>query len=56
MLQTNPYATLTETVDPVFMQLFVFAMLIFVVVGTIIDTIHKKNVFAKYTKFRLKDS
>jgi len=44
MLQTNPYAILAETVDPVFMQSFVFAMLIFVVVGTLIDTIHKKNV------------
>ena len=44
MLSTNPFSILAETVSPLFLQLFVIAMLILVVVGTLLDIIHKKNV------------
>ena len=44
MLSINPYAILAETVSPVFMQSFVVAMIILVVIGTIVDIVHKKNV------------
>ena len=44
MLSINPYAILAETVSPVFMQSFVFAMIILVIIGTIVDIVHKKNV------------
>ena len=44
MLSTNPFSILAETVSPIFMQLFVIVMAILVVVGTLLDVIHKKNV------------
>ena len=44
MLSTNPFSILAETVSPLFLQLFVIAMVILVVVGTLLDIIHKKNV------------
>ena len=44
MLSTNPFLILTETVSPIFMQSFVIVMAILVVVGTLLDIIHKKNV------------
>ena len=44
MLSTNPFSILAETVAPVFMQWFVIVMAILVVVGTLLDIIHKKNV------------
>ncbi len=44
MLSTNPFSILAETVSPIFMQLFVIVMAILVVVGTLLDIIHKKNV------------
>ena len=44
MLSINPYAILAETVSPVFMQSFVVAMIILVLIGTIVDIVHKKNV------------
>ena len=44
MLSTNPFLILAETVPPIFMQWFVIVMAILVVVGTLIDIIHKKNV------------
>ena len=44
MLLTNPFSILAETVSPVLMQSFVIVMGILVVVGTLLDIIHKKNV------------
>ena len=44
MLSTNPFSILAETVSPIFIQLFVILMAILVVVGTLVDIIHKKNV------------
>ena len=44
MLSINPFSILAETVSPIFMQLFVILMGISVLVGTLVDIIHKKNV------------
>ena len=44
MISVNPFATLAETISPIFLQSFVIAMIIMVVLGTLIDIIHKKNV------------
>ena len=44
MITTNPFSVLAETVPPIFMQWFVIVMVILVVVGTLLDIIHKKNV------------
>ena len=44
MLSTNPFLILSETVSPIFMQMFVIVMATLVVVGTVLDIIHKKNV------------
>jgi len=44
VLLNNPFTILAETVSPIFMQWFVIAMIIFVIAGTLLDIIHKKNV------------
>ena len=44
ILSSNPFSILAETVPPVAMQAFVLLMLAFVVFGTLLDIIHKKNV------------
>ena len=44
MLSVNPFAILAETVSPLFMQSFVVLMVVLIVVGTLVDIIHKKNV------------
>ena len=44
MLSVNPFAILAETVSPIFMQSFVVLMIVLIVVGTLVDIIHKKNV------------
>ena len=44
MITNNPYSGLTELVSPLIMQGFVLAMVGLVVLGTLIDIIHKKNV------------
>ena len=44
MLSANPFATLAETVSPIYMQSFVILMLILTVVWVLLDIIHKKNV------------
>ena len=44
MLSINPFSILAETVSPIFMQMFIIVMAILVVVGTLLDIIHKKNV------------
>ena len=44
MLSANPFAILSESISPIFMQSFVIVMIILVIVGTLVDIIHKKNV------------
>ncbi len=44
MLSINPFSILAETVSPIFIQMFIIVMALFVVVGTLLDIIHKKNV------------
>ena len=44
MLLNNPFLTLGEIISPIFMQWFVIVMIVFVVSGTLLDIIHKKNV------------
>tara|TARA_B100001175_G_scaffold248712_1_gene215612 strand:+ start:1815 stop:2615 length:801 start_codon:yes stop_codon:yes gene_type:complete len=44
MLLVNPFAILAETVTPIYMQSFVVLMVLLILVGTLLDTIHKKNV------------
>ena len=44
MFTTNPFFVLTESMSPIFMQLFVILMIALIVVGTAMDIIHKKNV------------
>ena len=44
MLSINPFAILAETVSPIYMQSFVVAMVILIIIGTLLDIIHKKNV------------
>ena len=44
MITTNPFSILAETVPPILMQWFVIIMAILVIVGTLVDIIHKKNV------------
>jgi len=40
----NPFSMLAETVPAILMQSFVIVMAVLVIVGTLIDIIHKKNV------------
>ena len=44
MITNNPFFQLAEFISPLFMQIFVVAMIILVVIGTLLDMIHKKNV------------
>ena len=44
MLTNNPFSILSEIVPALTMQIFVVAMGILVIIGTLIDVIHKKNV------------
>ena len=44
MITTNPFSVLSETVPSIAMQSFVIVMGLLVVLGTLIDVIHKKNV------------
>jgi len=46
MLTSNPFAELSALIPPLFMQTYVVIMVIMVVGGTLLDTIHKKS--AKY--------
>lgn len=46
MIMTNPFAELSAFIPPVAMQIYVIAMFLFVVGGTILDMMHKKS--AKY--------
>ena len=44
MITINPFSELSEFIPSIAMQTFVFAMIILVVVGTVVDMIHRKNV------------
>ena len=44
MITTNPFAEVSQFVPSVAMQSFVIVMALLVVVGTLLDIIHKKNV------------
>ena len=44
MITNNPFATLSELVPPITMQVFLIVMIAFVIIGTLVDIIHKKNV------------
>ena len=43
MLNNNPFSILAETIAPIAMQSFINAMIILIVVGTVIQMIHHKN-------------
>ena len=44
MFNNNPFSNLAEIVSPLAMQGFLIAMVGLVILGTLIDIIHKKNV------------
>ena len=44
IILNNPFAMLAEIISPIFMQSFVILMIVLIIVGTLMDIIHKKNV------------
>ena len=40
----NPFSILSESVSPLIIQLYVILMIFLVILGTLFDIIHKKNV------------
>ena len=44
MITNNPFSILSETIPSIAMQVFVIVMGLLVVIGTLVDIIHKKNV------------
>ncbi len=46
MITTNPFSELSASISPMTMQIYIILMLVAVVGGTILDTVHKKS--AKY--------
>ena len=44
MININPFSILSESIPPIVMQSFLIVMVGLVVVGTLVDIIHKKNV------------
>ena len=44
MIYNNPFLILSETIPSFVMQIFLLTMIVLVVVGTLVDTLHKKNV------------
>ena len=44
MFVTNPFFILAETISPIILQSFVIVMVSLVIIGTLVDIIHKKNV------------
>ena len=44
MITTNPFSALSSTIPAIAMQTFVIVMVLLVIVGTLMDVIHKKNV------------
>ena len=43
MITVNPFSILAETVPVIVMQVFVIVMGLLVVLGTLVDIIHKKK-------------
>ena len=52
MISTNPFYILSDSVAPIFMQIFILLMIALIVIGTVMDMIHKKmlNIFFKMRK------
>ncbi len=44
MMSINPYAMLAETISPLAIQGFILAMLALIIIGTVVQMIHHKNV------------
>ena len=44
MILSNPYSILAEFISPIYMQSFVIIMFGLIILGTLLDIIHKKNV------------
>ena len=44
MLTINPFADLTTIIPVSFLQFFVVAMIMLIIIGTGLDMLHKKNV------------
>ena len=44
LITVNPFSQLSGTVAPIMMQAFVIIMISLVIVSTLLDIIHKKNV------------
>ena len=44
MFSVNPYSTLAETISPLAIQGFILAMLALIVIGTVVQMVHHKNV------------
>ena len=44
MMSINPFSALAETISPSVIQGFVLAMLALIVIGTVVQMIHHKNV------------
>ena len=44
MIYNNPFSILSETIPAIAIQSFLIVMVVLVVVGTLVDIIHKKNV------------
>ena len=44
MFLTNPFLMLSDTIPVILMQVFVLLMALLVILGTVLDIIHKKNV------------
>ncbi len=44
MLSINPFAELSQIIPATFLQLFVIAMVLLIIIGTGLDMLHKKNV------------
>ena len=43
-MTNNPFAALTETIPSLFLQGFVITMLALIVIGTVIQMVHHKNI------------
>ena len=56
MFFTNPFYVLSQSISPIFMKVFVLLMIALIIVGTVMDMIHKKNVkyFLKTQKSKKK--
>ena len=44
MIFSNPFSILSETIPSIAMQTFLITMVVLVILGTLVDIIHKKNV------------